>query len=188
MTRQPRKRKYKRLFLAADLHGSEVTFRKFLGAATFYDADALFIGGDLTAKSITPIVQQRDGRYQTRLAGGARDNLAEADLAPIEKAIADSGPYPVRMTEDEYARFRANPEKVESLFTDRMIDQIRRWTEMAEKHLARLDIPLYWIGGNDDKSEALLQAESTPHVHFIDEKVVRFDEDHEILGFGWTNP
>src|SRR2546427_125501 len=186
--REPPKRKFKRLFLAADLHGSEITFRKFLGAATFYDADALFIGGDLTAKSITPIVEQRDGRYQTRLAGGARDNLTEAELAPIEKAIADSGPYPVRMTEDEYARFRANPDKVESLFTDRMIDQIRRWTELAEKHLAPLDIPLYWIGGNDDKSEALLQAESTPHVHFIDEKVVRFDEDHEILGFGWTNP
>src|SRR5206468_12032802 len=99
MTRQPPKRKFKRLFLAADLHGSEITFRKFLGAATFYDADALLIGGDLTAKSITPIVQQRDGRYQTRLAGGARDNLTEAELAPIEKAIADSGPYPVRMTE-----------------------------------------------------------------------------------------
>ncbi len=188
MARKPRERKYKRLFLAADLHGSEITFRKFLAAATFYDADALLIGGDLTAKSITPIVQQRDGRYQTRLAGGARDNLSEAELAPIEKAIADSGPYPVRMTEDEYARFRASPDKVESLFTDRMIDQMRRWTEMAEKHLAPLDIPLYWIGGNDDKPEALLHVESTPHVHYIDEKVARFDEDHEILGFGWTNP
>src|SRR3989442_5196509 len=168
MTRQSRKRKYKRLFLAADLHGSEITFRKFLAAATFYDADALLIGGDLTAKSITPIVQQRDGRYQTRLAGGARDNLAEADLAPIEKAIADSGPYPVRMTEDEYARFRANPEKVESLFTDRMIDQIRRWTEMADKHLAPLDIPLYWIGGNDGHFEAPLQAGSKTSSPVID--------------------
>jgi len=29
------KRKYRRLFLAADLHGSEVVFRKFLAAATF---------------------------------------------------------------------------------------------------------------------------------------------------------
>src|SRR2546428_5034227 len=117
MTRQSLTRKYKRLFLAADLHGSEITFRKFLAAATFYDADALLIGGDLTAKSITPIVQQRDGRYQTRLAGGARDNLIEAELAPIEKTIADSGPYPVRLTEAEYARVRANPDKVESPFT-----------------------------------------------------------------------
>src|SRR5439155_251569 len=79
------KRKFKRLLLAADLHGSEITFRKFLAAATFYDADVLLIGGDLTAKSITPIVRQGDGRY-------------------------------------------------------------------------------------------------------IDEKVVRIDDDHEILGFGWTNP
>src|SRR3989442_11311302 len=101
MARKPRERKYKRLFLAADLHGSEVTFRKFLGAATFYDADALLIGGDLTAKPITPIVQQRAGRYQTRPPRACRDNLAQADLAPIEKAIADSGPYPVRMTEDD---------------------------------------------------------------------------------------
>ena len=188
MPQKPSKRKFKRLFLAADLHGSEVTFRKFLSAATFYQADALLIGGDLTAKSITPIVRQRDGRYQTRLAGAVRENLSESELEPIEKAIADSGPYPVRMTEDEYARLRENPDKVESLFTDRMIDQIRRWTEMAERHLAPLDIPLYWIGGNDDKPEALLHAESTPHVHYIDEKVARFDEDHEILGFGWTNP
>src|SRR5438876_6723762 len=60
------KRKFKRLLLAADLHGSEITFRKFLAAATFYDADVLLIGGDLTAKSITPIVRQGDGRYQTR--------------------------------------------------------------------------------------------------------------------------
>src|SRR5256712_14200646 len=95
------KRKYKRLFLAADLHGSEVTFRKFLAAATFYDVDALLIGGDLTAKSITPIVQQKDGRYQTRLAGAAPDNLTEAELGPVRKGMPDSGPYPARMTEDE---------------------------------------------------------------------------------------
>ncbi len=52
------KRKSKRLFLDADLHGSEIVFRKVLSAATFYEAGALRIGGDLTAKTITPIVQQ----------------------------------------------------------------------------------------------------------------------------------
>src|SRR5256712_6708248 len=97
MARKPRERKYKRLFLAADLHGSEVTFRKFLGAATFYDADALLIGGDLTAKSITPIVQQRDGRYQTRLPGGNHHKLTEAAFAAHEKANAESRQHSVRM-------------------------------------------------------------------------------------------
>src|SRR5437667_5571296 len=136
------KKKFKRLLLAADLHGSEITFRKFLAAATFYDADVLLIGGDLTAKSITPIVRQKDGRYQTRLAGGTRDNLTEAELGPIEKAVADAGPCPVRLSEGEYARLRADPEKVDALFIDGMIDHIRRWTYMAWKHLARLDIRL----------------------------------------------
>jgi Icc-related predicted phosphoesterase len=180
--------KFKRIFLAVDIHGSEITFRKFLGAAKFYDVDALMMGGDLTAKTITPIVKQRDGTYTTRLSGQLRENLTEAQLGPIEQDIANSGPYPVRLTQEEYDALRDSPKKVEDLFTERMIDEIHRWTEMAEKHLAPLDIPLYWIGGNDDKAEALAQAMSTPHVHYVDERVVRFDEHHELLGFGWTNP
>lgn len=182
------KRKFKRIFLAVDIHGSEITFRKFLGAAKFYDVDALMMGGDLTAKTITPIVKQRDGTYSTRLSGQLRENLTEAQLGPIERDIANSGPYPVRLTQEEYDAYRASPKKIEDLFTQLMIDEIHRWTEMAEKHLAPLDIPLYWIGGNDDKAEALAQARSSPHVHYVDEQVVRFDEHHELLGFGWTNP
>ncbi|HYT00063.1 MAG TPA: metallophosphoesterase [Thermoplasmata archaeon] len=188
MSRSDSKRKFKRLFLAADLHGSEIVFRKFLAAAKFYEADALLIGGDITAKAISPIVQQRDGRFSTRLVGQSRENLKESEVAPIQKAIADSGQYPARLSEEEYAALRADPTKVDRLFTELMIDQIRRWTNMAEEHLARLGIPLFWIGGNDDKEEALATVVSTPHVHYVDETVARFDEDHEILGFGWTNP
>src|SRR5207247_11469457 len=136
------------------------------------DAGGLLRGGVIAAKSITPIVQQDNGRFQTRLAGAVRDDLSEAELPPIEKAIADSGPYPVRMTEDDYARYRANPDKIETLFTDMMIDQIRRWTEMAERHLARINIPLYWIGGNDDKSEALLHVQrSEEHTSELQSRV-----------------
>jgi uncharacterized protein len=188
MPTDARKRKFKRLFLAADLHGSEITFRKFLSAAKFYDADALLIAGDLTAKTIAPIVEQKDGRFNTKLAGLSRENLTEAELLPVEKAIGDSGQYAARLTEEEYESLRENPQKVDTLFTDLMVQQLRRWTEMAEKHLAPLGIPMFWIGGNDDKPEALAQVPPSPHVHYVDEAVTRFDEDHEILGFGWTNP
>src|SRR5437016_5812231 len=125
-------RKFKRLLLAADLHGSEITFRKFLAAAKFYDADVLLIGGDLTAKSITPIVGQKDGRYQTRLAGGTRVSLTEGELEPIEKAVADSCADPVRLSEDAYARLRAEPEWVDASLIDRMIGEIHRLTDTAE--------------------------------------------------------
>src|SRR3989449_11332509 len=55
------KRKYKRLFLAADLHGSGGVFRKFPPAATLYESDAPPIGGDGTPKYLTPILQQDKG-------------------------------------------------------------------------------------------------------------------------------
>ena len=183
-----KERKFKRLFLAADLHGSEIVFRKFLAAAKFYEADALLIAGDMTAKTISPIVQQRDGRFSTRLAGQSREDVSATEIEAIEKAIADSGQYPVRLSEDEYNGLRADPEKVDKLFIDCMIKQLQRWTRMAENHLGPLGIPMWWIGGNDDKPEALATVESTPHVHYVDEIVTRFDDDHEILGFGWTNP
>jgi len=182
------KKKFKRLFLAADLHGSELVFRKFLSTADFYEADALLIAGDITAKTIAPIIQDRAGKYRTKFSGKIWDGLSETELKPIEQAIADSGQYPARLSEDEYDAIRTEPGRIDALFTQMMISQMQRWVDMAEKHLAPRGIPMFWIGGNDDKPEALAQIRSTSHVRYIDESVVRFDDDHEILGFGWTNP
>jgi uncharacterized protein len=181
-------RKFKRLFLAADLHGSEIVFRKFLSAAEFYDADVLLIGGDLTAKTISPLVRLRNGRFRARLSGKNYDDLTLEEVQPIETALANSGQYPARLSEEEYERLRAEPSEVESLFTRLMVEQLGRWVNLAERHLAPLGKHCYWIGGNDDKPEALGSVLSTAHVHFIDEQVVPLDEDHELLGFGWTNP
>jgi Icc-related predicted phosphoesterase len=182
------KRPFKRLFVAADLHGSELVFRKLLSTADFYEADALLIAGDVTAKTIAPIVQQKDGRFRTRFSGKTHSDLNEEQLKPLEQAIGDSGQYPARLSEDEYEATRTEPDRVDALFTRLMIEQIQRWVNTAEAHLSSRNVPLYWIGGNDDKVEALSQVLSTNHVHYIDESVMRFDDDHEILGFGWTNP
>jgi uncharacterized protein len=43
------------IFYVADIHGSDVCFRKWLNAAGFYGADVLIIGGDLTGKILLPI-------------------------------------------------------------------------------------------------------------------------------------
>src|SRR2546428_14163911 len=48
------KRKNKRLFLAADLHGSEAGFRHFLSAPPFYQPDAPPPLRDGTAEFINP--------------------------------------------------------------------------------------------------------------------------------------
>ena len=65
-----------RIFFAADLHGSQPTFRKFLGAAAFYETDALVFGGDLMGKALVPIVRSNGG-FRAHFQG--RDHELEQD-------------------------------------------------------------------------------------------------------------
>jgi len=53
-----------KLFYASDIHGSDVLWRKFLGAANFSDADAAVMRGDLLAKAIVPIERRPDGTFR----------------------------------------------------------------------------------------------------------------------------
>ena len=44
-----------RIFFATDVHGSDRFFRKFLAAATVYEAEILLLGGDVAGKGLVPI-------------------------------------------------------------------------------------------------------------------------------------
>src|SRR3990172_11351442 len=50
-----------RLFVASDIHGSDVCWRKFLNAGAFYKADVLVLAGDVTGKVLVPLVEQAGG-------------------------------------------------------------------------------------------------------------------------------
>src|SRR4029079_19203439 len=66
-----------RLFFATDIDGSERCFRKFLNAGSFYGADVLVMGGDMTGKMLLPIVALADGRYAATISG--RERVVDAD-------------------------------------------------------------------------------------------------------------
>ncbi|HEY7281303.1 MAG TPA: metallophosphoesterase, partial [Actinomycetota bacterium] len=57
-----------RVYFASDIHGSEVTWRKFVNAAAFYEANVLVFGGDLMGKLLVPVVSE-DGAYRARVYG-----------------------------------------------------------------------------------------------------------------------
>ncbi len=52
-------KKSTRIFFAADIHGSEVSFLKFVNAGKFYEADVLILAGDEAGK----LFAQRDRQY-----------------------------------------------------------------------------------------------------------------------------
>ena len=94
-----------RLYICSDLHASERAWRKLINAtrANTYGADAVLIAGDLTGKALVPIVEDPPGTWTATLLGSRRTARSEAELADLERSIADVGFYAVRVSPDERA-------------------------------------------------------------------------------------
>jgi len=94
-TRKPKKQTT-RLFFATDLHGSERTFRKFINAGKFYDANVIVMGGDITGKLLIPIIKEGDGRYRATLQGSIQHLTTEEELkiatAPLCRVAFNTSP------------------------------------------------------------------------------------------------
>src|SRR6266511_860041 len=121
-----------RIFFAADLHGSEPTFRKFLNAASFYDVDALVFGGDLMGKALVPIVRDGD-RYTAHLHGDDH----EFDVGGLDRF------YWKVVERFEHEQLGRDPLLVKGLFQDRARERLSSWLELAKNRLAGTPIRMY---------------------------------------------
>src|SRR5437588_6309475 len=93
------------LYYASDVHGSEPCWRKFVGAAKFYEAHALIMGGDLVGKAIVPIEHCADGMYRTRFLGEDRTARDGAQLEALGSVIRFNGMYPWTAPSAELAAY-----------------------------------------------------------------------------------
>ena len=182
------KRKFYRIFYSTDVHASEVVFRKFLGTAKFYSVDALVMGGDITGKTVVPLVSKASGNYRFNFQGQQFDEVPPAGLDEYEKRIMNAGLYPYRTTESEYDSLRSEPGKVSALFDQLMIDRLNAWKQLAEANLEPLGVKCYWTGGNDDKQDVLDAVASSEHFVNVDGKIVTLESGHEMLSLGWSTP
>jgi len=182
------KRKFYRIFYSTDVHASEVVFRKFLGTAKFYSVDALVMGGDITGKTVVPLVSNASGNYRFNFQGQEFDEISPTDLGEYEKRIMNAGLYPYRTTESEYDSLRLETGKVSALFDQLMIERLNAWKQLAESNLAPLGVKCYWTGGNDDKQEVLDAVASSEHFVNVDGKIVTLESGHEMLSLGWSTP
>lgn len=177
-----------RIFFASDLHGSERCFRKFLNSASFFDADVLVLGGDLTGKAILPIVDLGKGRYKARMMNDQVVEIGDDELPALDRKIRDQGLYPYvadRATLDAVASDEA---AMESLFSDVMRKSLTGWMELAEERLRPLALRCYVIPGNDDMAvvDEVLALAPDLVINVVKEKA--WIEDHEIVGLDYVNP
>ena len=180
--------KFTRVFFATDIHGSERCFKKFLGAAKFYKADALVLGGDITGKLVIPIVDLGDGSYRADYLGKVQTVKAGDELKRLEQLIADSGYYYHHCSQSEMDDLKSSKEKVDTLFMRVMKETLVRWIQYAEGILKETGTMCYVTGGNDDHQEVIDEIKDTEHVKNPDNKVVKIDSMHEMASMGWSNP
>lgn len=176
-----------RLFFSTDLHGSDVCFRKFLGAARFYEVNVLVVGGDITGKEIIAVLEQPDGSYAATIQGRPRQAKGKEELEKLEQSISDLGSYPYRTSESEMDELAASKTKLDQLFSQLMTDRLKRWIELAEKHLKNTNVKCYVCPGNDDKFEIDTVLNSSDYVVNPDGKVIPLDDTHEMISVGYAN-
>jgi Icc-related predicted phosphoesterase len=174
-----------RVYYASDIHGSDLLWRKFLGASKFYEADASVMGGDLLGKAIIPIERAADGTFRAEFLGQQRIVHEGQELEELTAAIRFNGYYPWIATRDEITRRAANTEE---LFGEVARDEIRRWVDLADRKASSNGASqLYVMAGNDDPwyVDEILQASSG--ITFCDDRIVRVGP-HEMISSSYANP
>ena len=179
-----------KLFFATDVHGSERTWRKFINAGKFYNANVLVMGGDIIGKLAIPIIRQKDGGYRATLQGTVEHFTSQDELKTLLERIGTLGFYSKVMDEDEFRTMQADPQAVDDLFHTLAKERLLAWVQLAQERLAGTGIRCYITGGNDDYSDvlAVLPRGGDGPVQACEGEVVQLDAHHTMASLGISTP
>ena len=183
-------KKLTRLFFATDIHGSERTYRKFINAGKFYEANVIVMGGDISGKLMIPIIEEGNGRHRATLQGTVHKLESAEELKELQDRIGLLGFYSQIMSEDEYKDLSAKPDMVSALFHKLAKERLQQWVELAETRLKGTGIRCFVTGGNDDDPEVLEAIQGVGRESFFacEGQVVPIDDFHTMASVGFSNP
>ena len=177
-----------KLFFATDVHGSEICWKKFIGASKFYEADVVILGGDMTGKAIIPLIAQGNGKYKVTLLDQETILDGPEELAKMVSTIQNRGYYPYVTDPDEVNQISATPGRSDELFLQEALKTVQRWMEYADSKLAGTGIRAYVCPGNDDMFEIDDVLKQSKCVELVEGKIIQLDEHHEMINAGWSTP
>ena len=187
--KKPRE-KLTRLFFASDLHGSQRTFRKFINAGKFYDAQVLVMGGDITGKLLIPIIREKNGYYRATVQDRTEHYTTESELSDLRERLGTLGFYDQLMDEDEFKALQDDPSAIDELFHQLARKRLEDWVDLAETRLAGTGIKCFITGGNDDDPEVLeaIHRKDTQSFFGCEDEMVQVDEGHTMISVGYSTP
>jgi Icc-related predicted phosphoesterase len=174
-----------RIYYASDVHGSEVCWRKFLNAATFYRADVLIMGGDIVGKAVVPITSNGNGRASAVFKGRRYELTCESETETLEAEIRNAGLYPYRGTREEFEYLDESDDAREVLFERVVRNAIERWLTIADEKTSTA-VAVLVMAGNDDPWFVDDQLREANSVTFCDQMVLEVGEV-ELLSLSYAN-
>ncbi len=173
-----------RVYFATDIHGSEKCFQKFVASARYYDAGVIILGGDITGKTMVPLVTRSDGVVTCNLAGNELKLDSESAVQAAEKTIRNGGAYPVRLSQEEFEALRMDRELADRLFKRVMRNSVARWVGVAEDRLRGTGVRCIIQLGNDDEPELAAFLDGSDLTINPEDRVVWLDDQYEMIGNG----
>lgn len=179
-----------RVFFAADIHGSERCFRKWLNAARVYEVDVLIFGGDIAGKVLVPIVANQLGTgYTVSMHGRTVELESEQALAELQAQLRTAGRYSVVLTREEKEHYDGNaPEVAKDLFPAAVRQVLTDWVTLAEERLAAMDVPGYVMLGNDDYPDLSEVLRSGERLINAEDQIIELPGGFEMISLGYSNP
>jgi Icc-related predicted phosphoesterase len=175
------------IYFATDVHGSERCFRKFLNAGPIYKADIMIMGGDLAGKELQVIRKSPNGGHHFTLKGKKYEIETKTDLAEAQQLIADIGFYSYISEPDEIEEMQKN-DTFEKFMETLMRERVIKWLEMANERLRPLNMPLYWMLGNDDPQSWAPLLRQASWGSYAEDGVLLIDDKFEMISWGYSNP
>jgi uncharacterized protein len=174
------------LFVASDVHGSEVCWRKFLNSAKQFDADVLLLNGDIAGKILVP-AEPRGSGFICWFHGEPLEVDTKAELEEIFRKARHDGQYPYLAAAGEVEQLRADPAYLERVFRQVIRASVTEWLELADERLRGTKTRLLVMPGNDDPEDVAEVVAQAPCAENPEGVIVDLDGQHQMVALGYSN-
>lgn len=179
--------KISKILFASDLHGSDYVFKHLISVAISNKVDAVLIGGDISGKTLRPIIKKADGTCEATFLGKTKIYNQGSELVQLQQDIANSGSYSILIDDIEYIRLERDGEYRGKLFLQQMKIRLSQWIAYAEEKLRPKNIQFLIICGNDDHLELDEIIAKSNFAQNPEKEVVKICDFHEVIGESYAN-
>jgi len=176
-----------RLLFTADIHASDIVFKKAIKAISSYQADVLVVSGDLTGKAIVPIVKKEENLWFCNPFGKIEYLKSKEEVESRMQDFRNQGYYCFEATKEQIAELQNAPEKLNELFSKMAVETVKRWDQLVNSQVPT-NIKVIVGPANDDPFDIDPVLESCERLIYPEGKVVDIDDQHQMISCGWSGP